>query len=152
MIKIELFKIFQKTMKLIKFGCYDKFKKYFLRFEMKSQEWLEMDGKNDWIWNNRCDLNAVFMTWIVICRSVVGRQRRTHLLLICMVIVFAVAWLPLNVFHVLHTFEIVDFSVPIFAICHLIAMGSACLNPVSYAFFNQNFSRKFILFYETAIR
>nr|CRZ22442.1 BMA-NPR-11 [Brugia malayi] len=85
-------------------------------------------------------------------RSVAGRQRRTHLLLICVVIVFAVAWLPLNVFHVLNTFGIVEFSVPLFAICHLIAMGSACLNPVSYAFFNQNFRQQFIMFYEAAIR
>ncbi|EFO19795.2 neuropeptide F receptor [Loa loa] len=85
-------------------------------------------------------------------KSVAGRQRRTHLLLICVVIVFAVAWLPLNVFHVLNTFGIVEFSVPLFAICHLIAMGSACLNPVSYAFFNQNFRQQFIMFYEAAIR
>uniref|UniRef100_A0A914RJG0 G-protein coupled receptors family 1 profile domain-containing protein n=1 Tax=Parascaris equorum TaxID=6256 RepID=A0A914RJG0_PAREQ len=40
-------------------------------------------------------------------RSVVERQRRTHLLLMCVVIMFAVAWLPLNVFHVLNTFGIV---------------------------------------------
>uniref|UniRef100_A0A915PTY6 G-protein coupled receptors family 1 profile domain-containing protein n=1 Tax=Setaria digitata TaxID=48799 RepID=A0A915PTY6_9BILA len=85
-------------------------------------------------------------------KSVAVRQRRTHLLLICVVIVFAVAWLPLNVFHVLNTFEIVEFSVPIFAMCHLVAMGSACLNPVSYAFFNQNFRQQFIMFYEVAIR
>uniref|UniRef100_A0A1I7WJV1 G_PROTEIN_RECEP_F1_2 domain-containing protein n=1 Tax=Heterorhabditis bacteriophora TaxID=37862 RepID=A0A1I7WJV1_HETBA len=32
-------------------------------------------------------------------RSVVERQRRTHLLLMCVVAVFAIAWLPLNVFH-----------------------------------------------------
>ncbi|KAM3725329.1 putative neuropeptide Y receptor [Dirofilaria immitis] len=85
-------------------------------------------------------------------RSVAGRQRRTHLLLICVVTIFAVAWLPLNVFHVLNTFGIVEFSVPLFAICHLIAMGSSCLNPVSYAFFNQNFRQQFVMFYDAAIR
>ncbi|VDN34169.1 unnamed protein product [Gongylonema pulchrum] len=85
-------------------------------------------------------------------KSAAGRQRRTHLLLMCVVIVFAAAWLPLNVFHVLNTFGIVTFSVPLFAICHLIAMGSACLNPVSYAFFNHNFRQQFVMFHDAAIR
>ncbi|VDM14912.1 unnamed protein product [Wuchereria bancrofti] len=31
-------------------------------------------------------------------------------------------------------------------------MGSACLNPVSYAFFNQNFRQQFVMFYGAAIR
>uniref|UniRef100_A0A915A8Y1 G-protein coupled receptors family 1 profile domain-containing protein n=1 Tax=Parascaris univalens TaxID=6257 RepID=A0A915A8Y1_PARUN len=84
-------------------------------------------------------------------RSVVERQRRTHLLLMCVVIMFAVAWLPLNVFHVLNTFGIVKgFSVPLFALCHVIAMGSACLNPVSYAFFNHNFRQQFVAMFEQA--
>ncbi|MFH4974812.1 hypothetical protein AB6A40_001521 [Gnathostoma spinigerum] len=78
-------------------------------------------------------------------RSVLDRQRRTNLLLICVVVVFAIAWLPLNVFHVLNTFGLVDpFSVPLFALCHIIAVCSACLNPVSYAFFNYNFRHQFM--------
>ncbi|VDK44468.1 unnamed protein product [Anisakis simplex] len=82
-------------------------------------------------------------------RSVFERQRRTHLLLVCVVIVFAVAWLPLNVFHVLNTFGIVKgFSVPIFALCHVIAMCSACLNPLSYAFFNYNFRQQFVIMFQ----
>lgn len=85
-------------------------------------------------------------------KSVAGRQRRTHLLLICVVIVFAVAWLPLNVFHVLNTFGFVNFSVPLFAMCHLIAMVSACFNPISYAFFNQNFRQQFIMIHDGATR
>ncbi|KAK0397425.1 hypothetical protein QR680_002121 [Steinernema hermaphroditum] len=77
-------------------------------------------------------------------RSVVERQRRTHLLLGCVVGVFAIAWLPLNVFHLVNTFGWVKrFSVPTFALCHVFAIGSACLNPVSYAFFNQNFRQQF---------
>ncbi|EYC24047.1 hypothetical protein Y032_0014g2288 [Ancylostoma ceylanicum] len=82
-------------------------------------------------------------------RSVVERQRRTHLLLMCVVAVFAIAWLPLNVFHMVNTFEWVSlFSVSTFAVCHVAAMCSACLNPLIYAFFNQNFRTEFIALFE----
>ncbi|TMS36980.1 hypothetical protein L596_004018 [Steinernema carpocapsae] len=84
-------------------------------------------------------------------RSVVERQRRTHLLLGCVVGVFAIAWLPLNVFHLVNTFGWVKrFSVPTFALCHVFAIGSACLNPVSYAFFNHNFRHQFSLMFQAA--
>ncbi|CAB3401103.1 unnamed protein product [Caenorhabditis bovis] len=87
-------------------------------------------------------------------RSVVERQRRTHLLLMCVVAVFAVAWLPLNVFHIINTFELVsNFSVSTFGICHFLAMCSASLNPLIYAFFNQNFRNEFInLFDKVGLR
>ncbi|CAD6187126.1 unnamed protein product [Caenorhabditis auriculariae] len=82
-------------------------------------------------------------------RSVVERQRRTHLLLMCVVAVFAIAWFPLNVFHLVHTFEFVqNFSVSLFSLCHVIAMCSACLNPLIYAFFNQNFRTEFIALFD----
>uniref|UniRef100_A0AC34F9X9 G-protein coupled receptors family 1 profile domain-containing protein n=1 Tax=Panagrolaimus sp. ES5 TaxID=591445 RepID=A0AC34F9X9_9BILA len=86
-------------------------------------------------------------------KSVVERQRRTHLLLICLVFVFATAWLPLNVFHVVNTFGWAEkFSVPTFALCHSMAITSACLNPLSYAFFNQNFRQEFTaMFKETKL-
>ncbi|GMR61662.1 hypothetical protein PMAYCL1PPCAC_31857 [Pristionchus mayeri] len=82
-------------------------------------------------------------------QSVVERQRRTHLLLVSVVVVFAVAWLPLNVFHLFNTFAWVEsFSVPVFASCHVVAMCSACLNPLIYAFFNQNFRTEFVILFE----
>lgn len=78
-------------------------------------------------------------------RSVVERRRRTHLLLVFVVIIFALAWLPLNVFHLVNTFEwVAQFSVSTFAMCHVAAMCSACLNPVIYAFFNHNFRAEFM--------
>ncbi|CAJ0583695.1 unnamed protein product, partial [Mesorhabditis spiculigera] len=83
-------------------------------------------------------------------RSVVERQRRTHLLLICVVAVFGIAWLPLNVFHMTNTFEWAPFSVIVFAGCHIIAMCSSCLNPLFYAFFNQNFRTEFIALFDKA--
>ncbi|CAI4223937.1 unnamed protein product [Auanema sp. JU1783] len=78
------------------------------------------------------------------CRSIADRQRRTHLLLICIIGIFAIAWLPLNVFHMINTFQsLPHFSVTTFAFCHLIGMSSACLNPVSYAYFNHNLRAEF---------
>ena len=43
-------------------------------------------------------------------RSAVDRQRRTHLLLLSVVVVFAVAWLPLNVFHLVYITSFEDCS------------------------------------------
>ncbi|KAE9552472.1 hypothetical protein FO519_004324 [Halicephalobus sp. NKZ332] len=86
-------------------------------------------------------------------KSVVERQRRTHLLLICLIVVFATAWLPLNVFHILNTFELTTkFDVPVFALCHILGITSACINPLSYAFFNQNIRQEFgAMFRETRL-
>lgn len=90
----------------------------------------------------------------------VERQRRTHLLLIFVVAVFAAAWLPLNVFHLNNTFTIVRgsykvhkmqdsvFNVTIFSICHVVGMFSACLNPLFYAFFNHNFRQEFVAMFD----
>ncbi|KAI6176805.1 putative neuropeptide Y receptor 11 [Aphelenchoides bicaudatus] len=78
-------------------------------------------------------------------KSIADRQRRTHYLMICLVVVFAIAWLPLNVFHILNAFHFVkSFNVPTFAFCHVFAVFSAVLNPLSYAFFNQNFRSEFV--------
>uniref|UniRef100_A0A914HED7 G-protein coupled receptors family 1 profile domain-containing protein n=1 Tax=Globodera rostochiensis TaxID=31243 RepID=A0A914HED7_GLORO len=81
-------------------------------------------------------------------KSVADRHRRTNLLLVTLVVVFAFAWLPLNIFHLVNTFSSsASFSVPVFALCHLTAMCSACLNPCCYAFFNQNFRQEFLAIY-----
>uniref|UniRef100_A0A1I8BYZ5 G_PROTEIN_RECEP_F1_2 domain-containing protein n=1 Tax=Meloidogyne hapla TaxID=6305 RepID=A0A1I8BYZ5_MELHA len=63
-------------------------------------------------------------------KSIAVRHRRTNMLLVTLVVVFACAWLPLNIFH-----------------AHLTAMCSACLNPCCYAFFNNNFRQEFIAMY-----
>ncbi|KAL3095344.1 hypothetical protein niasHS_007443 [Heterodera schachtii] len=81
-------------------------------------------------------------------KSVADRHRRTNLLLVTLVAVFACAWLPLNIFHLINAFSrSLSFSVPIFALCHLVAMCSACLNPCCYAFFNQSFRQEFMSIY-----
>uniref|UniRef100_A0A0N5B1C2 G_PROTEIN_RECEP_F1_2 domain-containing protein n=1 Tax=Syphacia muris TaxID=451379 RepID=A0A0N5B1C2_9BILA len=97
-------------------------------------------------WPNRNDAHAQR-------KYAADRRRRTNLLFGCVVLIFAVAWLPLNVFHVLWTFGLIEtFPVPIFAICHLIAMLSSCLNPVSYAFFNSNFKEQFVKMFNSVLR
>jgi hypothetical protein len=69
--------------------------------------------------------------------------------MICLVVVFAIAWLPLNVFHLLNAFHFVSsFNVPTFALCHVFAVGSAVLNPLSYAFFNQTFRSEFVSIFD----
>uniref|UniRef100_A0AC35U6T4 G_PROTEIN_RECEP_F1_2 domain-containing protein n=1 Tax=Rhabditophanes sp. KR3021 TaxID=114890 RepID=A0AC35U6T4_9BILA len=78
-------------------------------------------------------------------RCVADRQRRTNLLLASLVLVFAGAWLPFNVFHMVVVLGFQKFRVEYFVLCHIIAMGSACLNPVCYAFFNQNFRNEFFV-------
>uniref|UniRef100_A0A914NQZ8 G-protein coupled receptors family 1 profile domain-containing protein n=1 Tax=Meloidogyne incognita TaxID=6306 RepID=A0A914NQZ8_MELIC len=85
-------------------------------------------------------------------KSIADRHRRTNMLLVTLVVVFACAWLPLNIFHaytlLFNKFsKTASFSVPIFAICHLTAMCSACLNPCCYAFFNNNFRQEFLAMY-----
>lgn len=82
-------------------------------------------------------------------KSLADRHRRTNLLLISIVIIFAFAWLPLNCFHLANTFGwLKSYSVPAFALCHIFAICSACLNPLSYAFFNHNFRAEFIAIFQ----
>jgi len=82
-------------------------------------------------------------------KSLADRHRRTNLLLISIVIIFATAWLPLNCFHLANTFGwLKSYSVPAFALCHVFAICSACLNPLSYAFFNHNFRAEFIAIFQ----
>ncbi|XP_005089880.1 neuropeptide F receptor-like [Aplysia californica] len=77
------------------------------------------------------------------------RKRKTNLLLAGIAIVFALSWLPLNIFNLL-----VDFKGEYFkghvdtkfvsAICHMLVLCSACLNPVLYGWLNDNFRAEFV--------
>ncbi|KAK5982400.1 7 transmembrane receptor [Trichostrongylus colubriformis] len=54
-----------------------------------------------------------------------------------------------EIWQTVNTFEWVSlFSVSTFAVCHVAAMCSACLNPLIYAFFNHNFRTEFIALFE----
>lgn len=78
------------------------------------------------------------------------RKRKTNVLLSGIALVFALSWLPLNIFNLLIDFEGEFFfkgRVNIkmaYAICHMMVLCSACLNPVLYGWLNDNFRTEFV--------
>ncbi|XP_052831443.1 neuropeptide F receptor isoform X1 [Octopus bimaculoides] len=77
------------------------------------------------------------------------RKRKTKILLTTIAVVFALSWLPLNVFNILIDFKgsafihkNIDVNLT-FGICHLLVLSSACTNPVLYGWLNENFRREF---------
>nr|XP_006118212.1 neuropeptide Y receptor type 4-like [Pelodiscus sinensis] len=80
-------------------------------------------------------------------RDYSGREvqlRRINVL--SMVVAFAVCWLPLHVFNSIEDWDYKAISPCyhslIFSLCHLVAMASACVNPVIYGFLNSNFKKE----------
>ncbi|VDN21540.1 unnamed protein product [Gongylonema pulchrum] len=65
------------------------------------------------------------------------RRARSNRMMVCMVLSFVLAWLPLNLINLSRDFYGVSslFSI-LFALCHVIAMTSAVWNPVIYTWFN----------------
>lgn len=76
------------------------------------------------------------------------RKRRTNRMLIAMVAVFAISWLPLNLYNILADFHVWadtwSYSMLLFFVTHAIAMSSTCYNPFLYAWLNENFRKEFI--------
>ena len=77
------------------------------------------------------------------------RKRRTNLLLLMIAIVFACAWMPLNIFNIIADFnqdvlQSIDTKNIVFPVCHLLVLSSACSNPVIYGWLNDNFRREFL--------
>nr|QVK45889.1 G protein-coupled receptor [Proales similis] len=77
-----------------------------------------------------------------------SRQLKMNILLSFIAIIFAVSWLPLNIFNILsdsklsiikadHSFYVIN------AVCILFAMSSALSNPLLYGFLNENFKREY---------
>ncbi|XP_048836083.1 neuropeptide Y receptor Y8b isoform X2 [Brienomyrus brachyistius] len=72
--------------------------------------------------------------------------KRVNVMLASIVAVFALCWLPLNVFNTV--FDWHHWAIPscqhdiIFSACHLTAMASTCVNPVIYGFLNSNFQKE----------
>ncbi|XP_041369772.1 neuropeptide F receptor-like [Gigantopelta aegis] len=86
------------------------------------------------------------------------RKRKTNILLTMIAIVFALSWLPLNIFNLLSEFNFnvfqgsgsngadsanLDINLA-YAICHMLVLSSACLNPVLYGWLNENFRTEFV--------
>nr|XP_058922510.1 neuropeptide Y receptor type 5 [Kogia breviceps] len=68
------------------------------------------------------------------------RSRSVFYRLTILILVFAVSWMPLHLFHVVTDFN--DSLISnrhfklVYCICHLLGMMSCCLNPILYGFLN----------------
>ncbi|XP_054162431.1 G-protein coupled receptor 83-like [Oppia nitens] len=76
-------------------------------------------------------------------RQMTGKKRRRISMLILVVTIFALCWLPFNVYYLLLDFEIIEKpNFVIFLLCHWLAMSSVCYNPFVYCWLNENFRKE----------
>lgn len=84
------------------------------------------------------------------------RNRRTNRMLIAMVSIFALCWMPLNVFHVVNDYSDVILQwkhfYGAFLLAHLISMSSTVYNPFLYAWMNAGFREEFQLLLAFPVR
>lgn len=80
-------------------------------------------------------------------RSETRRNNRTNKILISIVVLFAVSWLPWNIFALVVTLDPKTVYGPYFSLTDvllkIIAMSSACINPFLYGWLNDNFRKEF---------
>ncbi|XP_076043058.1 neuropeptide Y receptor type 2-like [Oratosquilla oratoria] len=81
----------------------------------------------------------------------IERNRKTTILLSTIAIAFAVSWLPWHVVNLMADFHYSGFHNPrylytVFGACHIIAMSSACTNPILYGWHNTNLRRELLDF------
>ncbi len=63
-------------------------------------------------------------------------------MLIIVCVVFALCWLPLNIYHIRADFGLGNYSSTIFLICHWFAMSSVCYNPFIYFWLNKHYNER----------
>ncbi|XP_014666950.1 PREDICTED: neuropeptide F receptor-like [Priapulus caudatus] len=77
------------------------------------------------------------------------RKKKTNQLLIAIAAIFAISWLPLNIFNLVTFWDTQSTMLSpgdanlIFAVCHMMGMSSACSNPLLYGWLNDNFRKEF---------
>lgn len=70
------------------------------------------------------------------------KNKKLHMMLISMVVIFGICWFPINFINVVHDiFSIECWSLYYFTffMCHLVAMSSVCYNPIIYVWTNSEF-------------
>uniref|UniRef100_A0A915B8V9 G-protein coupled receptors family 1 profile domain-containing protein n=1 Tax=Parascaris univalens TaxID=6257 RepID=A0A915B8V9_PARUN len=72
------------------------------------------------------------------------RNRKALLLLLLLVLIYAVAWFPMNAYNVLNVLDVIEFSQYRYIFCHLVGMTSACMNPIMYGLLNDSFRSAFV--------
>ncbi len=77
-------------------------------------------------------------------KQVASNQRRTFILLCCLVAAFGVLWFPWNLYNALANLELINFSmISGFAYVYLCGILTATFNPLLYGLFNENFRSVF---------
>ena len=80
------------------------------------------------------------------------KRRRSIKMLIIVAATYFVSWAPLNALNfIINVFDSSesplfsqeDHFLCVYAVCHLVGMSSACLNPFLYGFMNENFQGEF---------
>ncbi|XP_027453088.1 neuropeptide Y receptor type 2 [Callorhinus ursinus] len=76
------------------------------------------------------------------------RRQKTTKMLVCVVVVFAVSWLPLHAFQLAvdidnHVLDLKEYKL-IFTVFHIIAMCSTFANPLLYGWMNSNYRKAFL--------
>jgi hypothetical protein len=63
-------------------------------------------------------------------------------MLIVVCVVFALCWLPLNIYHIRADFGLGNYSSTTFLISHWFAMSSVCYNPFIYFWLNKHYNER----------
>lgn len=79
-------------------------------------------------------------------RSQNRAKRKSIKLLITVVVIFALCWMPLNLYHILTDFHpdatVFRYDSTVFFVFHWIAISSTCYNPFVYCWMNESFRKE----------
>lgn len=70
-----------------------------------------------------------------------GKKKKGILMLVLVVLVFTVSWMPLNVFDLLLSFNLIHFKYKTFSVLNWLAMSSVLYNPVICCCLNPAFRK-----------